>query len=86
MRIEVVEKPVEKIIERVRIETERVTVGPAQAADIVLASPRACRTVLDSLAAGADAGRLSAAVHGPTLRAANRLLHSLRKARLLDDG
>jgi hypothetical protein len=85
VRVEVVEKPVERIIERVRIETKCVAVGPAEAAQLVLASPRACRTVLESLAAEADAGRLDAGAHAPTLRAANRLLQSLKKARLIDN-
>jgi hypothetical protein len=85
VRVEIVEKPVERIIERVRIETERVPVGPAEAAQIVLASPRACRTVLDHLAAAADAGSLDAGAHAPMLRAAIRLLQSLKKARLIED-
>jgi hypothetical protein len=37
------------------------------------------------LAAEADAGRLDAGAHAPTLRAANRLLQSLKKARLIDN-
>ncbi|MUL46935.1 hypothetical protein FZI85_16140 [Mycobacterium sp. CBMA293] len=83
--MEVVEKPVDRIVERVRIETKQAPVSPAEAAQIVLNSPRACRTILESLARDADAGRLSESTHGPTLRAANQLLQSLRKARLIDD-
>lgn len=85
VRVEVVEKPVERIVERVRIETKEVPVSPAEAAQIVLKSPRACRTVLESLADDADAGRLNVSTHAATLRAATRLLQSLRKARLIDD-
>lgn len=81
VRVEVVEKPVE----RVRIKTQRLPVSPAEAAQVVLRSPRACRTVLESLAVEADAGQLEAGVHAPTLRAATRLLQSLKKARLIDD-
>jgi hypothetical protein len=81
VRVEIVER----LVERVRIETQRVPVSPAEAAQVVLGSPRACRTVLESLAAEADAGRLAAGVHAPTLRAATRLLQSLKKARLIDD-
>ncbi|WP_421841308.1 hypothetical protein [Mycobacterium sp.] len=80
-----VEKPVERLVERVRIETQRVPVSPAEAAQVVLGSPRACRTVLESLAAEADAGRLDSGVHAPTLRAATRLLQSLKNARLIND-
>ncbi|OIN78909.1 hypothetical protein K3U93_06310 [Mycobacterium malmoense] len=84
MRVEVVEKPIDRIVERVRIETKQVQSSPAEAAQIVLKSPRACRTVLESLAAEANLGRLNTAAHAPTLRAAQRLLASLRRARLID--
>lgn len=84
VRVEVVEKPVDRIVERVRVETKQVQFSPAEAVQIVLASPRACRTVLESLTAEADSGRLNAAAHAPTLRAAQRLLSSLRRARLID--
>jgi hypothetical protein len=83
VRVEIVEKPVERIVERVRIETEQIEPTPADAAQIVLKSPRACRTVLEALAAEADSGRLTAAAHAPTLRAAQRLLSSLKRARLI---
>jgi hypothetical protein len=85
VRLEIVEKPIERIVERVRVETERVPVSPAEAAQIVLGSPRACRTVLESLAAEADAGRVNAGAHAPMLRAASRLLRSLKGARLIND-
>ncbi|WP_082967135.1 hypothetical protein [Mycobacterium sp. 852002-51163_SCH5372311] len=84
VRVQVLEKPVERIVERVRIETRDVPSSPAEAAQIVLRSPRACRTVLESLTADADSGRLDAGAHAPTLRAAQRLLTSLRRARLID--
>lgn len=84
MRVEVVEKPVERIVEHVRFETKHVECGPAEAAQIVLKSPRACRTVLEALADEADSGHLVAAAHTPTLRAAQRLLSSLKRARLID--
>ncbi len=83
MRVEVVEKPVEKVVERVRVQTRSAPPDPAEAARIVLNSPRACRTVLESLAADAVGGRLDARAHGPTLRAATKLLHALRAARLI---
>ena len=79
-----VEKPVERIIERVRIVTRDVPPSPAEAAQIVLRSPRACRTVLESLTAEVDSGRMDTGAHAPTLRAAQRLLASLRHARLID--
>jgi hypothetical protein len=84
VRIEVVEKPVERIVQRVRIETRHVQPSPAEAAQIVLRSPRACRTVLESLSAEVDSGGLDMGAHAPTLRAAQRLLASLRRARLID--
>jgi hypothetical protein len=84
VRVEVVEKSVERIVERVRIETRDVPSSPAEAAQIVLQSPRACRTVLESLTAEVDSGRLDTGAHAPTLRAAKRLFASLRRARLID--
>jgi hypothetical protein len=84
VRIEVVEKPVDRIVERVRVETKQVQSSPAEAAQIVLGSSRTCRAVLEALTVEADSGRLNAATHAPTLRAAQRLLSSLRRARLID--
>lgn len=71
-------------MERVRIDTTQIESSPAKDAQIVLKSPRACRTVLEALAVEADAGQFNAAAHAPTLRAAQRLLTSLRRARLID--
>ena len=55
VRVEVIEKPVERIIERVRVEKQieirPQKVDPAEAAQIVLRSARACATVLEALAA-----------------------------------
>jgi hypothetical protein len=45
VRMEVVEKPVERIVERVRIETRRIPPDPAGAAQMVLRSPRMPRGV-----------------------------------------
>ena len=84
VRFEVVEKPVERIVERIRIETRHVQPTPAEAAQIVLRSPRACRTVLESLAADAAAGRLDAGAHAPTIRAAIQLLQAMRRAGLIE--
>jgi endogenous inhibitor of DNA gyrase (YacG/DUF329 family) len=85
VRVEVAEKVVERIIERVRVETQHALVQPADAAQIVVGSPRACRTVLEALAADADAGRLNTGAHAPMLRAADRLLQSLTAAGLVSD-
>jgi hypothetical protein len=84
VRVEFVEKPVERIVERVRFETKQLESSPADAVQIVLKSPRACRTVLESLVAEVDAGRLHTTAHAPTVRAAQRLLSSLKRARLID--
>jgi len=56
VRLEVIEKPVERIIERVRVE-KQIEIRPqkvdaAEAAQIVLRSARACATVLEALADG----------------------------------
>jgi hypothetical protein len=83
VRIEVTEKPVDRIVERVRVQTTTAAPTPADAAAIVLRSPRACRTVLEALASDAAAGRLDAGAHAPTLRAATALLRALRRARLI---
>jgi hypothetical protein len=45
VRVEAVEKPVERMVERVRIETRHVPPDPAGAAQIVLRSPRMPRGV-----------------------------------------
>ncbi|BDB40988.1 hypothetical protein [Mycobacterium kiyosense] len=84
MRVEVVEKPVERIGERVRVETTQIKSSRAEAVQIVLNSPRACRAVLEALAAEADSGGLNTTMHAATLRAAQRLLSSLERARLID--
>jgi hypothetical protein len=85
VRIEIRDKPVERIVERVRVETMIAAPTAAEAAAIVLRSPRACRTVLEALAAEAVAGRLDAGAHAPTLRAATVLLRALRRARLIEE-
>lgn len=85
IRIETIEKPVEKVIVRVRTETQKVAVTPAEAAEIVKRSPRACRAILEFLAAEADAGRLNSGAHQPLIRAASQLLNSLRNSQLITD-
>lgn len=79
-----VEKPARCVEYRDRIV--EVTAPPpdaAQAAAIVLTSPRACRVVLDGLADAATLGSLHRGEHDATVRAAARLLTALRAARLL---
>ena len=66
----IVEKPVEKP-------------APAAAAETVLASPRACRSVLEGLTIQARTGTLSRAENAPTVRAAIEFLKALRDANLL---
>lgn len=84
VRIETVEKPVERIVERVRYETKPPPPPtPAEAATIVAASPRACRTILEVLTTRAENGELSASAHGATLRAAADLLDTLARKGLL---
>lgn len=82
--VERVEKPVWCIEYRDRIiEQSAAPTGPADAAAIVLASPRACRAVLEGLADAAAAGTLHRSEHNATVRAATRLLAALQAARLL---
>jgi hypothetical protein len=82
--VERVEKPVWCVEYRDRVvEVIPPPPGPAQAAAIVLTSPRACRVVLDSLTDAAALGTLHRGEHAATVRAAARLLTALRAARLL---
>ncbi len=82
--VERVEKPVWCVEYRDRIvELAAPPPDPAQAAGIVLTSPRACRVVLDGLADAAALGTLHHGEHDATVRAAARLLTALRAARLL---
>ena len=83
MRIETVEKPVERVVERVRYETRKVPVGPTEAVKIVLASPRACRAVLESLTADVESGKLTDGAHTATLRAAVKLLDAMGRRGVL---
>ena len=85
VRVETVEKPVERIVNRVRYETKQVPATPAEAAKMVLTSPRACRHVLEGLAAKAEAGELDRGAHSSTLRAAEKLYTALSRKRLLRD-
>lgn len=61
VRTEIVEKPVERIVERVRIEKQVEVrtryLTAAEAAQVVLGSPRACATVLEALATETLEGR-----------------------------
>src|SRR5271156_4429443 len=82
--VERVEKPVWCVEYRDRVvEVNPPPLDPAEAAAIVLSSPRACRAVLDSLADAATLGTLHRGEHAVTVRAAARLLTALRAARLL---
>jgi len=82
--VQQVEKPVRYVEYRDRIvEVTPPPPDPAQAAAIVLTSPRACRVVLDSLTDAVTLGTLHRGEHAATVRAAARLLTALRAARLL---
>ena len=85
MRVETIEKPVERVVTRVRYETKQVPATPAEAAKMVLTSPRACRHVLEGLAAKAEAGELDRGAHSSTLRAAEKLYKALTRKSLLRD-
>ena len=82
--VQQVEKPVRYVEYRDRIvEVTPPPPDPAQAAAIVLTSPRACRVVLDNLTDAATLGTLHRGEHAATVRAAARLLTALRAAGLL---
>ena len=89
LRVERVVERVEKPVWRVEYRDRIVEVipppppDPAQAAAMVLTSPRACRVVLDSLTDAATLGTLHRGEHDATVRAAARLLTALRAAQLL---
>ena len=83
VRTEIIEKPVERIVERVRIEkqievrTKYLTA--AEAAQIVLGSPRACATVLETLAAETLEGRGDRYwMYGYARSAASRFMAAMR--------
>lgn len=81
--VERVEKPVWCVEYRDRVVEVIPPPDPAQAAAIVLTSPRACQAVLDSLTDAATLGTLHRGEHAATVRAAARLLTALRAAGLL---
>jgi hypothetical protein len=84
LRIERVEKPVWRVEYRDHIiEQPAPPPNPAEAAAIVLASPRACRAVLEGLADAAAASTLHRGEHDTTVVAAVGLLTALQAARLL---
>ena len=85
VRTEIIEKPVERIVERVRIEkqvefrTKHLTA--AEAAQIVLGSPRACATVLETLASETLEGRGGRYwKYGYARSAASRFMAAIRSA------
>lgn len=68
----------ETVIERVRIQLREPT--PAECVERVLASPRACREVVNGLTALAVHGRLGSGAHTATVAAIERLVQALTEA------
>lgn len=64
-------------VEREVVRVETKTPPIEECAERVLASPRACRDVLDALATRAEAGRLDSGLHTATVDAAVRLVEAL---------
>lgn len=64
-------------IEREVVRVETKTPPIEECVERVLASPRACRDVLDALAIKAEAGRLDSGLHTATVDAAVRLIEAL---------
>ncbi|MCV7193145.1 hypothetical protein [Mycolicibacterium brumae] len=83
VRIEVVEKPVDRVVERVRVKVIEQRVTPAKAARIVLESPTACRTVLAGLTNEVNSVDFDSKAHTATIKAAEELLRALRRRRHL---
>lgn len=88
VRVEVREKVVEKRTHEIQyldriVEKPAPKPTPAEAVEIVLASPRACRSVLEGLRTQAQKGALRRSECTPILRAASDLLSTLRRERLL---
>lgn len=88
MRVEVREKIVEKRTHEIQyldriIETPAPKTSPAEAVAIVLASPRACRSLLDALTDEARSGALARGENSPTVRAAGHLLVALMDQNLV---
>jgi hypothetical protein len=86
-RVKVVERRI-RIVERPAPVPRAAPTKPkrapiVEAIEAVVASPRACSTVLLSLGAKARSGELSRSENGPTVRAAVELLRALRDAQLL---
>lgn len=89
VRTEIIEKPVERVVERVRIEkqievrTKHLTA--AEAAQVVLGSPRACATVLEALAAETLEGRGHRYwMYGYARKAASKFLFAMQSQRIRD--
>jgi hypothetical protein len=88
VRVEICEKVVERrvrVIDHSNLPAHKAQKKPPilAAVDTVVASPRACRSVLEDLTDKANNGLLSRCEHAPTLRAAIELLRALRNAQLL---
>jgi len=74
--VRVVER--EKVTERVRIQLREPTL--AECVERVLASPRACREVVNGLTAQAVHGHLGSGAHTATVAAIERLVQALINA------
>jgi hypothetical protein len=88
VRIEVRQKVVERrirVVEHPDAAAKKARKMPpiVAAVETVVASPRACRSVLEDLTHKANNGLLSRSEHAPTVRAATEFLRALREARLL---
>ena len=82
VRIEVVEKPVDRVVERVRVKIKEQRVTPTKAAEIVLASPTATRNVLLGLTGLIASADFDPKAHASTLDAASALLRAMQRRRL----
>ena len=87
VRIAVREKVIEKRTHEIQRRPDRrkapAKPAPAVAAETVLSSPRACRSVLEGLTKQTRAGDLNRGESAPTVRAAIQFLRALRDANLL---
>lgn len=83
VRVETVEKPVERVVERVRVKVVEQKVTPRKAAQITLESPAASQAFLSGLADAIASGELDRHRYAEALDAAKTLMLAMRLKRLI---
>lgn len=83
VRVETIEKPVERVVERVRVKVVQQKVTPRKAAQMALESPAASQAFLRGLAAMIAAGDIDRQRYAKTFDEAKFLLRVMRERRLI---